>query len=75
MAAVEALNLIRDRIGVTPLPSDIVSDPVEFRKAYRRERGVELMFEHHRWWDLRRWMIMHDVFKAPFPLKGVRFHR
>ena len=74
MSAVEALNLIRKRIGVTNLPSDIVNDPVKFREAYRRERGVELMFEHHRWWDLRRWMIMHEVFKAPFPLKGVRFH-
>lgn len=74
MSAVEALNLIRKRIGVTNLPSDIVNDPVKFREAYRRERGVELMFEHHRWWDLRRWMVMHEVFKAPFPLKGVRFH-
>lgn len=42
MSAVEALNLIRKRIGVTNLPSDIVNDPVKFREAYRRERGVEL---------------------------------
>ena len=35
---------IRNRIGVTDIPSDIVSDPEKFREAYRRERGVEQMF-------------------------------
>lgn len=74
MTAEQALNVIRNRVGVTNLPSDIVSNPEKFREAYRRERGVELMFENHRWWDVRRWMIMHDIFKPAFPLKGVKFH-
>lgn len=74
MTAEQAINLVRNRMGVTNLPSDVVNDPVKFRKAYRRERGVELMFENHRWWDVRRWMIMHDLFKEAFPLKGVRFN-
>ncbi len=69
MTAEEALNTIRNRIGVTDIPSDIVSDPEKFREAYRRERGVELMFENHRWWDVRRWMIMHTLFNEPYPIK------
>ena len=73
MTAEEALNTIRNRIGVTDIPSDIVSDPEKFREAYRRERGVELMFENHRWWDVRRWMIMHTLFNEPYPIKGVYF--
>ena len=74
MTAEEAINLVRNRVDVTNLPSDIVNDPEKFREAYRRERGVELMFEHHRWWDVRRWMIMHDLFKTAYPLQGVKFH-
>ncbi len=73
MSAAEALNLVRNRIGVTDIASDIVSSPDRFREAYRRERGVELMFENNRWWDVRRWMIMTDLFKDPYPLKGVKF--
>ena len=38
----KALYEIRNRIGVTDIPSDIVSDPEKFREAYRRERGGEL---------------------------------
>ena len=57
ISAAEAINILRRRIGLTDLPSDIVADPDKFRAAYRRERAVELMFENHRWWDIRRWMI------------------
>lgn len=74
MSAVEALNVIRNRMGVTDILPEITNDPAKFREAYRRERGVELMFENHRWWDLRRWMIMHEVFKDTSPLKGVKFY-
>lgn len=31
------------------------------------------MFENHRWWDVRRWMIMHTLFNEPYPIKGVYF--
>lgn len=74
MTAEQAINIIRNRIGVTNLPADFVSDASKFREAYRRERAVELMFENHRWWDLRRWMIMHEVFSTPYSLQGMRFH-
>ena len=71
-SAVEALNIIRNRVGIGDLPEDQVSDPTLFREAIRRERTVELMFENHRWWDIRRWMIMHKLFEEPYPLKGMR---
>ena len=48
MSARQALNKIRVRAGIGELP-----DGVDFREAYRRERGVELMFEGHRWYDIR----------------------
>ena len=71
LSAEEALNVVRERVGLTRLPAEIVNDPVQFREAYRRERAVELMFENHRWWDLRRWMIMHEVFQGASPIKGL----
>lgn len=71
-SALEALNIVRNRVGVTNITADIVSDPDLFRDAIRRERTVELMFENHRWWDIRRWMVMHDIFDKPYPLKGLK---
>lgn len=71
-SALEAINIVRNRVGVTSLTDDIVGDPVAFRNAIRRERAVELMFENHRWWDIRRWMIMHEIFDDPYPLKGLK---
>ncbi|WEK38316.1 MAG: RagB/SusD family nutrient uptake outer membrane protein [Candidatus Pseudobacter hemicellulosilyticus] len=71
LSALEALNIVRNRIGITDLPADIAGNPDQFREAYRRERAVELMFEHHRWWDIRRWMIAQDLFKATYPIKGM----
>ena len=74
LSAEQALNVIRNRVGVTNLPADYVSNAEKFRESYRRERAVELMFENHRWWDLRRWMIMTTVFKNPTSLYGVKFY-
>ena len=74
LSAEECINIIRNRVGVTDLPQDYVSDANKFREAYRRERCVELMFENHRWWDVRRWMIMHTLFENPNSIYGVKFH-
>lgn len=48
--ALEAINQIRDRAGIAPLKS-IDRDKI------RHERKVELAFEGHRYWDVRRWRI------------------
>lgn len=49
-----AVNAIRDRSGM-PALSGLDKDAM--RKAIRNERTVELAFEEHRFWDVRRWKI------------------
>jgi hypothetical protein len=46
--ALSAINQIRDRAGIKTLAS------IDQEKI-RHERKVELAFENHRYWDLRRW--------------------
>lgn len=46
--ALDAINQIRRRAGVADLSS------ID-RKKIRHERKIELAFEGHRYWDLRRW--------------------
>ena len=65
----EALDIIRARVGVTPIVDDYAT-PSTFRETYRRERTVELMFENHRWEDIRRWMIFDEVFPTSTPIKN-----
>lgn len=52
--ALNAVNKIRKRAGIAPLIS-INLDKI------RHERKVELAFEGHRYWDLRRWRIAKEV--------------
>ena len=46
--ALEAINQIRERAGVATLGS------ID-RETIHHERKIELCFENHRYWDLRRW--------------------
>lgn len=55
MTALKAVNLVRGRDGVKmPALSNTLSSN-EFLKRLKNERRVELAFEGHRFWDLRRW--------------------
>ncbi|MDR2774235.1 MAG: RagB/SusD family nutrient uptake outer membrane protein [Tannerella sp.] len=56
--ALDALNQVRDRAGIAPKTS------VD-RDAIRHERKVELVFEGHRYWDVRRWRIAVDKLSQP----------
>lgn len=56
MSAREAVNAIRARAGMPPLPAGMTN--VDFEKRYRNERRVELAFEEHRFFDVRRWKIL-----------------
>lgn len=53
------LNRIRTRAG---LP-DITASGEELLEQYRHERRIELAFEEHRFFDVRRWMIGEEAYQ------------
>jgi hypothetical protein len=53
-----AINTLRARAG-QPAVKDAVYNG-DFREVIRNERAVELAFDNHRFWDVRRWMIADD---------------
>jgi hypothetical protein len=69
--AVQALNKVRNRVGMPDVADEYTGSKEALRDRIRNERGVELMFENHRWFDIRRWMIAEDVFSDTYPIKGV----
>lgn len=56
--AYNAINQVRARAGMPNLPTGL--SQVEFRKRVRNERRIELAFEDHRYFDLRRWKSYYD---------------
>lgn len=57
-AALADLNAVRSRTGVAlPAISGISGDAVF--AAIRQERKIELAFEGHLYWDMRRWKLAH----------------
>ncbi|RFS26312.1 RagB/SusD family nutrient uptake outer membrane protein [Chitinophaga silvatica] len=60
------LNAIRERAGIPMYGAGANALPIpvsqiEVRKKIRDERRVELAFECHRWFDIRRWKIAASV--------------
>lgn len=55
LSAREAVNVIRQRQGIEMPELAIGLSNDEFMKKYKNERMVELAFEGHRFWDVRRW--------------------
>ncbi|WP_276374132.1 RagB/SusD family nutrient uptake outer membrane protein [Chryseolinea sp. H1M3-3] len=47
------LNMLRERAGMP----DITETGTALKDRYRNERRIELAFEQHRYFDIRRWMI------------------
>lgn len=64
-AAQTSLNKVRNRVG---LPNTSAINTTDLMTAIEHERKVELAFEGHRYWDLRRWRKAHLV------LDNVVFH-
>ena len=56
--AFDAVNKVRQRAGMPNFPSTLTKE--QFREKLRNERAVELAFEDHRFWDIRRWMIAEN---------------
>ena len=49
------INLVRKRAGQPPIAAGL--SQAALRTAVRHERRIELAFEDHRFWDVRRWVI------------------
>lgn len=62
--ALDAINQIRDRAGIALLTS------ID-REKIRHERKVELAFEGHRYWDVRRWRTATTELSHSF--RGLRY--
>lgn len=50
---------IRSRVGLPGLPTGLSKD--QLRERIHHERRIELAFEHHRFFDIRRWKIAENV--------------
>lgn len=59
LTAVDAMNMIRARAGLPGYDGAMTKEAV--RKEIREERRVELAFENHRFWDIRRWKIGNET--------------
>ena len=62
MTANEAVNVLRNRAGIQ-MP-EFTEDGEAWVERYERERLVELAFENHRFWDVRRWKKADKYFKT-----------
>lgn len=58
-----AINAIRQRAGMPALPTGLTQ--VQMRERIRNERRVELAFEEHRFYDVRRWKIAPQTENSP----------
>lgn len=52
MSALDALNEVRTAAG---MPKYKETDKDKFKALVKKERRIELAFEDHRFWDIRRW--------------------
>ena len=62
MTANEAINVLRNRSDIQMPP--FTEDGDAWVARYERERLVELAFENHRFWDVRRWKKGAQYFKT-----------
>lgn len=59
----EYISLVRARVGMPAIPNEVSGE--ELRRRLYNERRIELAFEEHRYWDVRRWRIAMEVENEP----------
>lgn len=69
MTAVDAINLIRTRIGMPNVLAQYTVSKDAFRPRIKNERNIELSFEGHYYFDIRRWKDAPAAYAGP--LMGV----
>ena len=57
--ALKYINLVRERALLPPATGK------DIRAEYEYERQMELLFEGQRWFDLRRWKKLEEVYSHP----------
>ena len=72
--AVRALNQVRNRVGVEMPAVPTAISKEELREKIRYERRVELAFEDHRFWDVRRWMIAEQEGVMSGAMYGIKIY-
>ncbi len=66
LTAEGAINTLRDRVGMSHVPSEYTANKETFMDEVRRERAVELAFEGFRFCDLQRWLLLTE---SPYTIK------
>ena len=61
MSASAAVSAVRLRAGMPKFPMGLSA--ADFEMKYRNERRIELAFEEHRFFDVRRWKILDQTDK------------
>ncbi|MDR1861246.1 MAG: RagB/SusD family nutrient uptake outer membrane protein [Bacteroidales bacterium] len=59
LSAIDAVDSLRLRAQMPKLPAGLSKS--DFEARYRNERRVELAFEEHRFFDVRRWKILSQT--------------
>ncbi|MDR0543351.1 MAG: RagB/SusD family nutrient uptake outer membrane protein [Dysgonamonadaceae bacterium] len=65
LSALDALNAVRTRVGMPKFENNKPVDYENVKEGIRHERRIELCFEGHRYWDLKRWKLAEQVLNAP----------
>ena len=73
MTAVQATNIIRARIGQPDVLAKYTASKDEFRLRVKNERNIELSFEGHYYFDIRRWKDAPVCYAGP--LMGVTIEK
>ncbi len=68
--ALDCINKVRLKAGMPAITNP--GSKEAFRDKIRNERRIELSYEYHRWFDLRRWMLFDEVFTDTYPVKGMK---
>lgn len=68
--ALGALNDVRNRVGMPDVPPDGGPNRTLMERI-RQEREVELAFEGHRYFDVRRWMIGPEAYQNAMGIRVV----
>ena len=73
LSAVQAINVVRDRIGQADIPSQFTVSKEIFRERIKNERNVELAYEGHYYFDIRRWKDAPKAYAGP--IMGVQIEK